>query len=99
YCVVFSGLRLESWTAFGAASYVGVVEMGFTAILWLKALRLSDKASRIGNLIFLSPFLSLLFIRALIGEEILPATIFGLIFVVAGLLVQQAGARRALSAG
>jgi drug/metabolite transporter (DMT)-like permease len=98
YCVLFSSLRLSSWTALGAAGYVGVVEMGLTAILWLRALRLSDNASRIGNLIFLSPFLSLLFIRSLVGEAIRPATVVGLVLVVAGLLVQQSGARRVRSA-
>ncbi len=94
YCVLFSSLRLPGWQALGGAVYVGAVEMGFTAMLWLRALRLSDNASRIGNLVFLSPFLSLLIIRALVGEEILPATVAGLVFVVAGLVVQQIGARR-----
>jgi len=95
YCVLFSSLALPGWRALGGAAYVGAVEMGLTAILWLRALRMSDNASRIGNLVFLSPFLSLLIIRALVGEQILPATIVGLVFVVAGLLVQQGGARRA----
>ena len=99
YCVLFSSLRLTGLHALGGAVYVGAVEMGITAMLWLRALRLSDSASRIGNLVFLSPFLSLLIIRALVGEEILPATVVGLVFVVAGLIVQQLGARRARSQG
>jgi len=94
YCVLFSSLELSGWQALGGAVYVGAVEMGFTAMLWLRALRLSDNASRIGNLVFLSPFLSLLIIRAVVGEDILPATVVGLVFVVAGLVVQQIGAAR-----
>ncbi len=94
YCALFSSLSLTGWAAAGAGAYVGAIEMGITSLLWLMALRLSDNASRVGNLIFLSPFLSLLFIRGLVGEEILPATVFGLVLVVAGLLIQQAGARR-----
>ncbi len=43
-----------------------------------------------GNLIFLSPFLSLLFIRTFVGETILPSTFAGLGFVGAGLALQQA---------
>lgn len=99
YCALFSSLSLTGLHALGGAVYVGAVEMGFTAMLWLRALRLSDNASRIGNLVFLSPFLSLLIIRALVGEEILPATVIGLVFVVAGLIVQQLGARRARTQG
>ncbi len=95
YCVLFSSLRLTGWHALGGAVYVGAIEMGFTAILWLRALRLSDSAARVGNLVFLSPFLSLLIIRALVGEDILPATVVGLVFVIAGLVLQQAGARLA----
>jgi drug/metabolite transporter (DMT)-like permease len=71
------------------AAWVGVFEMGLAFALWLSALRLTSSASRIGNLIFLSPFLSLFFIRTFVGETILPSTWVGLGFIVAGLAVQQ----------
>jgi len=75
------------------ALYVGVVEMGISFVFWLKALRLSSNTSRIGYLIFLSPFLSLLFIRSVVGEAILPSTPAGLILIVAGLVIQRTGRR------
>jgi drug/metabolite transporter (DMT)-like permease len=68
---------------------VGVFEMGLVFALWLSALRLTSSASRIGNLVFLSPFLSLFFIRAFVGETILPSTWIGLGLIVTGLAVQQ----------
>jgi hypothetical protein len=42
--------------------YVGFFEMGFTWLLWSAPLRAASNASRVGNLIFLSPLLSLVLI-------------------------------------
>jgi drug/metabolite transporter (DMT)-like permease len=56
------------------SAYVGVFEMGITFIFWLKALKLSRTTAQIGNLIYFSPFLSLIFIRLFVGEGILPKT-------------------------
>jgi drug/metabolite transporter (DMT)-like permease len=63
--------------------------MGLAFALWLSALKLTRSASRISNLVFLSPFLSLFFIRTFVGETILPSTWTGLGFIVAGLAIQQ----------
>ena len=72
-----------------AGIYVGVFEMGVTYILWLAALRLSEAAAKVSTLIFLSPFLSLIFISRILGEAIAVTTIMGLVLIVAGLLVQH----------
>ena len=71
------------------SAYIGFFEMGLTFVLWLKALKLTNNSSKVANLIFLSPFISLVFIHYLLGEEILLTTFIGLSFVVAGLLLQQ----------
>jgi len=68
--------------------YVGCFEMGFTFVLWLMAMRLTTSTARIANLIFLSPFLSLVFIRFVLGEAIRPATPAGLVLIVGGLWLQ-----------
>lgn len=73
--------------ALGCA-YAGIVEMGLAFILWLKALRLSEGTARVSNLIFLSPFVSLIFIRFIVGEGILPSSILGLGFIACGILIQ-----------
>jgi len=75
--------------AFGA--YVGAIEMGFTFVLWLTAMRLTTSTARIANLIFLSPFLSLIFIHFVLGEHIRIATVPGLILIVVALRWQSAG--------
>lgn len=73
------------------AAYVGAVEMGFTFALWLAALRLTESTARVANLIFISPFLSLLFIQFVLGEQVRLATVPGLVLIVAGLWVQSTG--------
>ncbi len=75
------------------AAYVGVFEMGITFVLWLSALKLTNSASRIANLIFISPFLSLVSIHFLVGEDIKGSTLVGLVFIMGGLAVQQAGTK------
>ncbi|MFN3985545.1 MAG: DMT family transporter [Rhodocyclaceae bacterium] len=84
---------LPGLQGFAGAVYVGLFEMGVTFMLWLTALRYADNVARIGNLIFLSPFLSLFFINRLLGEGIAPATWVGLIMIVCAVIYQQRGKR------
>lgn len=89
YLLVTEGLRMPPVAGLAGAVYVGVFEMGITFVFWLKAMKLSVNSARIANLIFLSPFLSLVFIHFLVGEEILLSTLVGLVLIVCGLVVQQ----------
>jgi drug/metabolite transporter (DMT)-like permease len=43
----------------------------------------------VGNLIYFSPFLSLIFIRIFVGEDILPSTVAGLFLIILGNVVQK----------
>jgi drug/metabolite transporter (DMT)-like permease len=76
------------------ALYVGLFEMGITFVLWHHALRLSRTTAQVGILIYLSPFLSLVLIRFVVGEKILPATIAGLVLIVAGIVIEKLGENR-----
>ncbi|WP_461211555.1 DMT family transporter [Desulfocurvus sp. DL9XJH121] len=80
---------VTDWRALSGAAYVGVFEMGLTFVLWQQALRLSETTARVGNLIFLSPFLSLVLIHYLVGEDILASTFWGLALIVGGIVLQQ----------
>jgi drug/metabolite transporter (DMT)-like permease len=77
-----------------ACIYVGLFEMGITFVCWLKALSLTDSAAKVSNLIYLTPFLSLLVIRFVLNEKILLSSILGLIFIVSGILYQNMGKHR-----
>lgn len=78
------GERLPAAGLFGAV-YIGMFEMGLTFVLWLKGLKLSSSAAKVSVLVYLSPFLSLGLIQVLVGERIAPATITGLLLIVAGI--------------
>ncbi|WP_320008734.1 DMT family transporter [Maridesulfovibrio sp.] len=87
--LIFSGPPPLALPAILSAAYVGFFEMGITFALWLNALKLTEKASKVSNLIFLSPFISLILIHFILGEEILPSTLIGLLFIVGGNIIQQ----------
>ncbi len=76
----------EAWTA---AAYIGIFEMGFSFVLWLKALQLSATTAKISNLVFIAPFINLLFVHLILGENIYISTIFGIILVVTGIIIQN----------
>ncbi|EFL49228.1 protein of unknown function DUF6 transmembrane [Solidesulfovibrio fructosivorans JJ]] len=78
-----------SLAGLGGAAYVGVFEMGLAFVTWLTALKCAVNAARVANLIFLSPFLSLILIHFFVGEEILPSTMVGLVLILAGLAAQR----------
>lgn len=69
--------------------YLGIFEMGITFLLWMKALQTAPNTARVSNLVFLSPFISLVYIRIFVKEPILISTFVGLLLVVAGILIQQ----------
>ncbi|MDO9254204.1 MAG: DMT family transporter [Bacteroidales bacterium] len=71
------------------AIYIGIFEMGLTFVLWLTALKLSIHTARVSNLVFISPFISLLLVSFFVGEKILPSTVIGLVIIVAGIVIQQ----------
>lgn len=85
----FSDFELNVGTGFYALIYVGIFEAGVTYILWMKAMELSTNNAKIGNLVFLAPFVSLIFIRFILKENIYITTFIGLVFIVVGILVQQ----------
>ena len=92
-CCCFSDWRVSDPRGWLGAAYVGLFEMGITFILWLNALRLSRSTALVANLIFLCPFVSLFFIHLLVGERIVLSTWIGLVFILAGLLIQRWGSR------
>jgi drug/metabolite transporter (DMT)-like permease len=91
--VCFAGPRIPSAEGLVAAAYVGVFEMGVTFVLWLKALRLSTTTARVGNLIYLAPFLSFVLIRLVVGETIRVTSVIGLVLIVSGIAIQGYAAR------
>ncbi|UTV98686.1 DMT family transporter [Marinomonas rhizomae] len=95
--IVFAGLtgELSHWDSEGlwGAIYIGLFEMGLSFVLWNKALKLTNNASQVANLIFLSPLLSIIWLSQFAGEPILRSTIIGLACILIGLFIQNASKR------
>lgn len=89
YIFLFKGFEFPEWKGIAGAIYIGLFEMGFTYILWLLALRNSRNTALVSNLVFISPFISLIIISIFVGEKILLATIAGLALIIGGILLQQ----------
>lgn len=86
---LFTDFSLPKLQGIPAAIYIGLFELGITYILWMKAMQLSENNAKTGNLIFLSPFISLVFIHFILGETIYFTTFIGLAFIISGIWYQQ----------
>jgi len=88
-----AGHQLKSSAGLLGAVYVGLFEMGFTFLMWLKALRYSRTTAPVNNMVYLVPFLSLLFIHLVVGENIPASTLLGVFLIVGGIALQQRSER------
>lgn len=89
YLPVFSDFNFQFDNSFWAGIYIGTFEIGISFVFWLKALSLTKNNARIANLIYIAPFLSLVFIHFILGEKIYVTTILGIFFIISGILFQQ----------
>jgi len=85
------GIRIPEIGGLAACLYIGLFEMGITFLIWSKALEYAESAVLVSNLLYLAPFISLLFISMILGENIAPSTIAGLLLIVSGILIQKLG--------
>ena len=79
------------WQGLAGAIYIGLFEMGITFVVWLRALSLAGTTAEVGNLVYLTPFLSLVLIGVFTGETVSPWTIVGLVLVVVGIVLGKKG--------
>jgi len=93
YLVFTKGFSPPPLRGLAGAVYLGLFEMGITFVLWLMALKHSATTAKVSNLVYISPFISLFFIRFAVGETILISTILGLMLIVGGILLQQYAGR------
>jgi drug/metabolite transporter (DMT)-like permease len=97
YIILSDRFVIPDLAGLAGAIYVGLFEMGITFVLWLQALRLSKTTAQVSNLIYLTPFLSLFIINIVVGERILVSTVIGLIFIIAGIILQRYPLQRNLT--
>jgi drug/metabolite transporter (DMT)-like permease len=78
-----------SLKGFLASAYVGFFEMGITFFFWLKALQLAETSDKISNLVYLAPFVSMVFLYFIIKEPVYYTTPAGLLLIISGLFIQN----------
>ncbi len=91
--LLYSEIRVPPMAGILGVIWVGLFEMGITFVTWIKALQFSRTTAQVSNLVYAAPFLSLFFIHFIVGEEILPSTVSGLVLIVAGIIIQQYASR------
>lgn len=89
--LVITGSWPEDISFRGAAGsvYIGIFEMGITFYFWLKALQLSATTDKVSNLVYLAPFLSLVFVHFILHEPVYYTTPAGLLLIISGILIQN----------
>jgi len=89
FVLFFGEFDFSSKNGILGSVYIGIFEMGITYVIWLKALKLSTTTAKVSNLIFLSPFISLIIVSMAVGEQIMVYTIIGLVFIIGGIVFQR----------
>jgi drug/metabolite transporter (DMT)-like permease len=81
------------WTGISAAVYVGIFEMGITFFFWLKALQMASTTAKVSNLVYIAPFLSLIFVHYILHEPVYYTTPLGLVLIISGIFIQNMRSR------
>ena len=88
-CWTTEGLPALNLATVGYGAWVGLVETGVAFLLWQRAMATTARAGKLGVLIFLAPFLSLVLIATVLGEVIHPSAVAGLALVASGLVLAR----------
>jgi drug/metabolite transporter (DMT)-like permease len=86
YTIFTEGIQMPNLIGWFAVGYAALFEMALTFVIWLSAMKIASSTDKISHYIYISPFLSLIFINALLDEPILKTTILGLGLIIAGIL-------------
>lgn len=87
YLLLTDGLTLPQGRGLLGSMYIGLFEMGITYVIWFRALTSGESSARIGNVVYLVPFLSLILISGIVGERIYASTFVGLLLIMSGLFL------------
>ncbi|MDO8537916.1 MAG: DMT family transporter [archaeon] len=67
--------------------WLGIFTSGLAFLFWFLALKYADTA-KMSNIVYLTPFVSLVYIYFLVGEQILLSSIIGLVIIIIGVIIQ-----------
>ncbi|MCH4099603.1 MAG: DMT family transporter [Prevotella sp.] len=86
---LFSGIHPLSFKGIISGVYVGCFEMGISFAAFEYAICKTSNPALVNQMCYLSPFLSLFFIAAILGEKIVVTTYIGLVLIVFGIIFNQ----------
>lgn len=89
FILIFNDFRNLDMTGIALAVYSGIFEMGITFLMWIRAMKYTASNDKISNLVYIAPFLSLVFIHYFVGETIYVTSLIGLSLIVIGILVEK----------
>src|SRR2546421_8400038 len=90
---LFSSLKIPSFHILLWLLLNGFLVNGISYIFWFKALEYGD-TSVTSNALYLTPFLSLVYIALFLGEKILLSSVVGLVIIVVGIILQSVNLRQ-----
>jgi drug/metabolite transporter (DMT)-like permease len=93
-CITAKWPETIGFKGIASAVYIGLFEMGITFFFWLKALRMASTTDKISNLVYLAPFLSLIFVHFILREPVFYTTPAGLLLIVSGIMIQNRKSKR-----
>jgi len=85
--LLFSKIPAITFQQFLGLLWLGGIVNGISTIFFLLSLKLGDTV-KMSNVVLVTPFISLVYIRVMTGEQILLPSVIGLIIIVSGILVQ-----------
>ncbi|HUV00845.1 MAG TPA: DMT family transporter, partial [Bacteroidales bacterium] len=94
-CLIITMLITGGWPVnigfkgIASSLYIGIFEMGIAFFFWLKALQMAPTTDKVSNLVYLAPFISLIFVHFILQEPIYFTTPAGLLLIISGILIQN----------
>ena len=89
FLLISKNFYFPKFSYFLSGIYVGIFEMGLPFFFFLKALRIAENKTKINNLIYLTPFLSLILINFVLHEKVYLSTLIGLFLIILGIIIQS----------
>jgi drug/metabolite transporter (DMT)-like permease len=86
--LIFSSIPNISVPQLAGLLWLGIFPSGLGFVFWFLALKYGETA-KMSNIIYLTPFVSLIYIHFLVSEKILLSSIIGLILIIMGILIQS----------
>jgi drug/metabolite transporter (DMT)-like permease len=93
-CITGKWPETIGFKGIASAVYIGLFEMGITFFFWLKALQIASTTDKISNLVYLAPFMSLIFVHFILHEPVFYTTPAGLLLIVSGIMIQNRNRKR-----